>query len=384
MPLFCENVTGFGDVSLGEAVLKSYADFNGLTSHDCKELGIEPGKCGVLQQELTRVEQDKFYPYYGQTLGDSFCNAGFSSDFTTALVGDDGRKAFSARIKWFSEKSVTDVSCDDKGCGMRPEVIEKLGKVTENSSFNILPLLEKLIRDDDQDVSGAAISVLAQNRLEVNSVIAKLAKEEGRELLAISIISNLHCYSDNTKTANSLLVQSARSPDVIVRRAAVRIMRPSYVENHRKVLLNALNDTDAEVRSIALGQLSFRTVTSAISKEEAMSAKPALMNMLKDSDWNVRRLALELLGASDSLETSDLETLFKLLIHDSMYSVRNEAYDQIYSFMMSYVHENYPFANVFQLTIVTKIIADRCKSEDPNWKAPRPSYSNYGYGPGAQ
>ena len=194
----------------------------------------------------------------------------------------------------------------DEGPGMRRTAVECLGKIGDpRATDSILPL----IHDPAAVVREA--SVLAMGRLKpiaTDGVVALLtqALEDPVESVRQAAVVAIGDIEPDSRLLQPVL-ELLRSPDMTIRRAAVRVLLQVDSSQSVPALVAAGHDSDAEVRQgivAAVGEWGGATVSPWLRERLAQDPSPGVraeaayrLGMLSDPDT---RAALETAGAKDA------------------------------------------------------------------------------------
>ncbi len=185
-----------------------------------------------------------------------------------------------------------------------------------------------------------------------------------KEIIWMFLLAPLLGLAQNSSVSLSDAAQNLRHADVEQRRLALREIATvlperqwSLDETLAEALLDALHDSDTEVREIVARALVSVSVMNQDSANALYSAIPRLLNSLKDPDSKVRRNVVKLVGAVAATQRPifpGLEEKLRPLIKDPDPAVRRAAID---SLSVQFVN-----SDAFQEDLVRVLTQDRSES----------------------
>ncbi len=160
-----------------------------------------------------------------------------------------------------------------------------------------------------------------------------------KEIIWMFLLAPLLGLAQNSSVSLSDAAQNLRHADVEQRRLALREIATvlperqwSLDETLAEALLDALHDSDTEVREIVARALVSVSVMNQDSANALYSAIPRLLNRLKDPDSKVRRNIVKLVGVVAMTQRPiflGLEEKLRPLIKDPDPAVRRAAIDSL-------------------------------------------------------
>ena len=194
----------------------------------------------------------------------------------------------------------------DEGPEMRRTAVEALGKIGDPQTANsISPLMQ------DPSAIVREASVLAMGRVKptaTDGLVVRLtqALEDSVESVRQAAVVAIGDIEPDSRLLQPV-VELLRSPDITIRRAAVRVLLQVDSSQSVPALVAAGRDSDAEIRQgivAAVGEWGGATVSPWLRERLAQDPSPGVraeaayrLGMLSDSDT---RAMLETAGAKDA------------------------------------------------------------------------------------